>query len=60
MIGLMPARNDRSRPCKDGSEVSGDISIISAQAPDAHCCGPYGIAELRLGFGCPRHTWGPM
>jgi hypothetical protein len=27
---------------------------------DQWCCGSYSIDELRLGFGCPRHTRGPL
>lgn len=36
----------------------GDTPILGDA--DVFCCAPYSIAELRLGFGCPRHTLGPL
>jgi hypothetical protein len=38
----------------------GDTLIVRDSTDDPWCCGSYGIDELRLGFGCPRHTRGPL
>jgi hypothetical protein len=38
--------------------IHGDTSIL--RESDPFCCGSYSVAELRLGFGCPAHTRGPL
>lgn len=46
-----------------GGESGGPVArwlANGSSVDDAHCCGGYDIAELRLGFGCPAHTVGPL
>lgn len=45
--------------------VTSSSVIVANRAADARgvdpwCCNTYSLAELRLGFGCPRHTVGPL
>ena len=58
--------HDGGRPATERPRnvISTAASVAIADAiprdSDPWCCGSYGIDELRLGFGCPRHTVGPL
>lgn len=51
-----------SRPSLGTEAANKTFRGVDSSIPptDAHCCAPYSLAELRLGFGCPEHTRGPL